>query len=54
MIFQKDGNSITTCTSNLGIAIQNVTTVLDGTQEIYAVLTGDQCALTNIRISKQE
>jgi hypothetical protein len=39
-------------TSNLGIAIDTATTILDDVSEIYVALTGDQCALTNIRIAQ--
>ena len=39
-------------TSNLGIAIDSTTTILDDVSEIYVALTGDQCALTNIRIEQ--
>ncbi|MCR5734995.1 MAG: HD-GYP domain-containing protein [Lachnospiraceae bacterium] len=49
--FERKGNTITTVTENLGIHIRNITTITDDTQDIYATLTGDQVALTNIRIS---
>ncbi len=49
--FSRKDNIITTVTENLGIYIENITTITDGTVEIYAALSGDQCALTNIRIS---
>ncbi len=48
--FKRDGNKIITSTKNLGIVIKNTTTVLDSPEEVYVSLTGDQCALTNIRI----
>jgi hypothetical protein len=47
---ERKGNTITVTTENLGIAIKNVTTILAKTNDIYVALTGDQCALTNIRI----
>jgi len=47
------GKKITTTTENCGISIKNVTVIKDKNKEIYASLTGDQCALTDIRISKQ-
>ena len=50
--FGRQGNVITVDTVNYGIVIHNVTTVLDGKNDIYAALSGDQCALTGIRISK--
>jgi len=46
---RRDGNRITMETNNLGILIDSTTTILDDVSEIYVALTGDQCALTNIR-----
>ena len=37
-------------TDNFGIGLNVATTVLDNPFEIYVSLTGDQVALTNIRI----
>ena len=51
--FSVFGKKITTTTENCGISIKNVTVIKDKNKEIYASLTGDQCALTDIRISKQ-
>lgn len=48
--FLRRGNHITFITENLGISIENVTTILDGSKDVYVCLTGDQCALTDIRI----
>ena len=39
-------------TGNLGIAIHSVTTILDDAKDVYVALTGDQCAITNIHISR--
>ena len=53
--FAREKNRITVCTKNLGLEVTNVTT-LPETEEnrtVYAALTGDQCALTNIRISRK-
>ena len=47
---QREGNIVTMTTENLGITISSVTTVRDEVDELYVALTGDQCALTNIRI----
>ncbi|WP_051689100.1 HD-GYP domain-containing protein [Butyrivibrio sp. AE2032] len=48
----RDGNRITVTTSNGGISIKN-TTILDiDVEKIYAAISGDQCAVTNIRIKK--
>lgn len=48
--FIKHGDKITTVTENLGISIENITTVIDGNNKVYVSLTGDQVALTDIRI----
>ncbi len=48
--FHRDGNKIVTITENLGISLNVTTTVVDDIPDIYVTLTGDQCALTNIRI----
>ena len=52
--FEKSGNTITVTTSNLGLYIKNVTTVPDGIENVYVALTGDQCAITNIRINRED
>ncbi|MCR5650391.1 MAG: HD domain-containing protein [Lachnospiraceae bacterium] len=46
----KKGDTITVTTENLGIYIKNVTEILDDAKDIYVAITGDQCAVTNIRI----
>ena len=51
---QRNGSVITMQTENLGIAISSVTTILDDVQDVYVALTGDQCAITNIRVSRGE
>ena len=48
--FAREGNTITTTTENMGIYIKNVTTIDDNTTDVYAAITGDQVALTNIRV----
>jgi hypothetical protein len=48
--FRRDDNKIVTTTENLGIGLNVSTTILDNPFEVYVSLTGDQCALTNIRI----
>ena len=50
-ITQND-NVITVKTVNGGINIISTTTITGGPCKVYAALTGDQVALTNIRISK--
>ena len=48
--FERHERSVTVTCSLGGIRIRNVTEVRDEVKEIYAALTGDQCALTDIRI----
>ncbi len=48
--FFKKGNQITLKTQNKGIFIQNTTIIKDGTKDIFVALSGDQVALTDIRI----
>ena len=47
----REGNKITSITENGGIAIKSVTTIKGETPEVYFTLTGDQVAITNIKIS---
>ena len=49
--FSRSGNIIEMSTENLGITIKNTTTITDGTEDIYVAITGDQVALTDIRIN---
>ena len=37
-------------TENAGIYIENTTRLFDGAEEVFVSLTGDQVALTDIRI----
>lgn len=39
-------------TEYCGLSIHSITTVTDDIPKLYAALTGDQCAITNIRISR--
>ena len=52
--FAREGNRVTVSTKNLGLFVKDVTTIPDeqaeGKKTVYAALTGDQCALTDIRI----
>ncbi len=48
--FRKRGNRIELGTVNMGIIVENTTTVTDGGETVYVALTGDQVALTDIRI----
>lgn len=49
---KKNNNLITVSTQNAGISIKNTTNFADMPPKIYAALTGDQCAITNIRINR--
>ncbi len=40
-------------TENQGVRVTSVTTIRDEISDIYVALTGDQCALTNIRITRE-
>lgn len=46
----RKGNKIRLTTENLGVSIQNTTTIKDGDGKVYVALTGDQVALTDIRV----
>ena len=48
---ERTGNQITTITENGGVAIHNTTTIKSDTDDLYVILTGDQVAITNVRIS---
>ena len=41
---------VTVTTENFGIFIENTTEIIEGEDKVYVALSGDQCALTNIRI----
>ena len=49
--FKVDDNRITVITENDGIAINNMVIITDIDKTIYATITGDQVAITNIRVS---
>lgn len=40
-------------TDNLGISIYSTSIIKDDVSSLYVALTGDQCALTNIRIAQE-
>lgn len=52
VVIRRSGNRITTVTKNNGISIKNVTTIFENNGPVYVALTGDQVALTDIRIRK--
>ncbi len=49
--FERKDNKIIVRTENFGIILKNTATIKNDNDKIYAALTGDQCAITNIRIS---
>ena len=49
---QRDNNKVILETENLGIKIRSISTIQDCPEKLYIALTGDQCAITNIRLSK--
>ncbi|SFD03645.1 HD domain-containing protein [Butyrivibrio sp. YAB3001] len=51
VLINKKGNKVYTETENLGIAIENTTTINDDNTEVYVALTGDIVALTDIRVN---
>ncbi len=48
--FKKKGNRITVTSENLGIKVTNTTILEKDVDEVYMSITGDQCAITDIRI----
>jgi len=48
-----DGSCVIVETENLGIAILSKTTIKDNVSDLYVALTGDQCAITNIRTGQE-
>ncbi len=50
--FRIGKNKIITESSNCGISIRNVTTMLDKNKTVYAAITGDLVAITDIRVRK--
>ena len=49
---EKKGNRIILKAENLGISIESTTTILGDLNKVYVALTGDQVALTDIRIRR--
>ena len=50
--FERDGNKIVAFTENAGIFVRSTTEVKVDVDEIYVGLSGDQVALTNIRVTR--
>ncbi len=51
---QREKNVFTIQTENVGIAINSVTTINDHGKDVFLAITGDQCAVTNIRVTRGE
>lgn len=47
---ERKGKHIIITTENMGIRIENITVLKDDIDKIYVALTGDHCALTDIRV----
>ncbi|MBQ6442126.1 MAG: HD domain-containing protein [Lachnospiraceae bacterium] len=45
------GKQVVLTTETLGIHIENTTTILEEHENVYIALTGDQCAITDIRVN---
>ena len=50
--FERKGDKIITTTENMGLSIKNITTMVNPPENIYVALTGDQCAMTGIRVHR--
>lgn len=48
---KRESRKITVFTENGGIAIKCISILKEDMPDVYLSLTGDQCVLTNIRIS---
>ena len=49
----REGSQVKMETDNLGISIYSTSIIKDDVSSLYVALTGDQCALTNIRIAQE-
>lgn len=49
---RKEGGRVVMQTEAAGIAIISSTSVQDGTEDLYLAITGDQCAVTDIRVKR--
>ncbi len=50
VVVRRRRNRITLETTNAGISVKSTTTIPQGHEDVYFALTGDQCALTDIRV----
>ncbi len=51
VIIRRKGKKIITTAENAGVVIRNTTFLRDDVKDVYVALSGDQCALTDIRVS---
>ena len=49
---RRERNRIFMETENLGISLRSVTTIHDGVKNLYVALTGDQCAISDIHVTR--
>ena len=50
IVFKRKGNRIITTTENSGVSTECITTIYEMPDKVYAALTGDEVALTDIRV----
>ncbi len=53
VLFERHDNQIVIFTENFGLYVKSIFTIDDDTDRVYVSLTGDQCAITNIRIDRE-
>lgn len=51
---RREGNTVSIQTEILGVLIIGETRILDDIDDVYIAITGDQCAITNIRITPED
>ena len=49
-VIEKKGTSIVLKAENLGLSIENTSVLKEGADKYYVALTGDEVALTDIRV----
>ena len=49
VLLKRSGNTITMTTTNCGISIRSISVIKTSVPEVLVSVTGDQCAITNIR-----
>ncbi|MBR6338023.1 MAG: HD domain-containing protein [Ruminococcus sp.] len=53
MTITREGGNITVATENAGIILKTTAKLTGINSTVYAAITGDQCAITNIRVNKE-